>query len=426
MIFDLHCDTVWKIRDLREKGQNLEMTASSELQLDQAKMKEGNYFAQCFALWVHARHGDPYAIYRDLLRIYREELAKCKDFQAAYTYNDLLENQKNGKISSMLSMEDSAPVGCSLDRLQELYDDGVRMICLTWNYPNAVGYPNFGRYFENGEPDRLMPDTVNGLTDFGREMVREMNRLGMVIDVSHLSDAGFYDVISLSEKPIAASHSNARALCNVARNMSDDMLYRLAENGGVVGMNYAAGFLDRKNGCKTVQFVIEHVCVIFKIALAADAGEVPETVKCVHACIRRLVVKQGISSLHHIRHVFVFIVRVGECDDAYLRHKIVGRYRQILRDFAAYGLRKAECEQHRTAHNENAEHCTENTADRFADDCKNFFHNEHPNLLFVRQLPYPFIAVDFGHRHGTFGDLVAFKQKESDGNRPLKHKCRQK
>lgn len=259
MIFDLHCDTVWKIRDLREKGQNLEMTASSELQLDQEKMKEGNYFAQCFALWVHARHGDPYAIYRDLLRIYREELAKCKDFQAAYTYNDLLENQKNGKISAMLSMEDSAPVGYSLDRLQELYDDGVRMICLTWNYPNAVGYPNFGRYFENGEPDRLMPDTVNGLTDFGREMVREMNRLGMVIDVSHLSDAGFYDVISLSEKPIAASHSNARALCNVARNMSDDMLYRLAENGGVVGMNYAAGFLDRKNGCKTVPFVIEHV-----------------------------------------------------------------------------------------------------------------------------------------------------------------------
>ena len=147
----------------------------------------------------------------------------------------------------------------SLDRLQELYEDGVRMICLTWNYPNAVGYPNFGRYFENGEPDRLMPDTVNGLTDFGREMVREMNRLGMVIDVSHLSDAGFYDVISLSEKPIAASHSNARALCNVARNMSDDMLYRLAENGGVVGMNYAADFLDRKNGCKTVPFVIEHV-----------------------------------------------------------------------------------------------------------------------------------------------------------------------
>lgn len=276
MIFDLHCDTVWKIRDQRKKDVFLTVTDSPELQLNAEKMKKGGYFAQCFAMWAHARHGDPYAIYKDLLRIYREELAKCEDVCAAYTYEDLLENHQNGKISAILTMEDSAPVGTSLERLQEFYDDGVRMICLLWNYPNTVGYPNFGRYFENGEPDRLTPDTVNGLTEFGREAVREMNRLGIVIDVSHLSDVGFYDVISLSEKPIVASHSNARALCEVSRNMTDDMLYKLAENGGITGMNYAAGFLDRQNGCRTLPMVTEHVKYIKKkigiehIALGSD------------------------------------------------------------------------------------------------------------------------------------------------------------
>lgn len=259
MIFDLHCDTVWKIREQRKKGAFLEMTSSPFLQLDEEKMQRGNYFAQCFALWAHARHGDPYAVYKELLKIYREELQKCVRLREVRTYGDLLQNREDGKISAILTMEDSAPLGDSLERLKELYDDGVRMICLTWNYPNKVGYPNFGRYFENGEPDRKMPDTVNGLTDFGRELVREMNRLGIVIDVSHLSDAGFYDVISLSDQPIVASHSNARTLCQVARNMTDDMLDRLAENGGVVGMNYAAAFLDAQNGQKTISMVIEHV-----------------------------------------------------------------------------------------------------------------------------------------------------------------------
>lgn len=276
MIFDLHCDTVWKIYEQRKAGDSLGLTSSPILQLDEEKMVKGNYFAQCFALWVHARHDDPYAVFLEVLKTYREELPKCAHLKAAYTYDDLIKNHENGKISALLTMEDSAPIGTSLDRLHEFYDDGVRMICLTWNYPNTVGYPNFGRYFENGDPDNVTPDTVHGLTEFGREMVKEMSKCGIVIDVSHLSDAGFYDVLSLSDKPIVASHSNARTLCGVSRNLTDDMLYKLAENGGITGMNYCAGFLDRENGNRTVPLVIEHVKYIGKkigldhIALGSD------------------------------------------------------------------------------------------------------------------------------------------------------------
>ena len=124
---------------------------------------------------------------------------------------------------------------------------------------NKIGYPNYGKYDENGRPDYITPNPSQGLTDFGVELVKAMNKKGMVIDVSHISDGGFYDVIKHTTKPIMASHSNARAVCGSIRNLTDDMLYKLADNGGVTGMNYAKGFMSSKgDGDQTVKWVIEH------------------------------------------------------------------------------------------------------------------------------------------------------------------------
>jgi membrane dipeptidase len=260
MIFDLHCDTVWKIDTAREKGERISLQ-KSHLQIDQEKLLAGNYFAQCFAIFAHAHLEDPYATCMRMIDVYYDELKSCEHLRAAYTYNDILQNHKDGKISAILTMEDGAPIDDSFERLNVLYDRGVRMICLTWNYVNKIGHHNRGKFLENGRPDDITPVTDIGLTEFGKALVKEMNKKGIIVDVSHLSDAGFYDVISTSEKPIIASHSNARGLCRHIRNFTDNMLYKLADNGGVMGMNYAKYFLnnDSKLGRDTIPWVIEHI-----------------------------------------------------------------------------------------------------------------------------------------------------------------------
>ena len=110
---------------------------------------------------------------------------------------------------------------------------------------NGIGYPNLSMKDMNGnQPNyKRSVDTERGLTEFGISYVNEMERLGMIIDVSHLNDAGFYDVLKYTTKPFVASHSNARSVCNVARNMSDDMILQLAKRGGVMGLNFCGEFL---------------------------------------------------------------------------------------------------------------------------------------------------------------------------------------
>ena len=277
MIFDLHCDTIWKIDMAREKNEQISLKKSS-LQIDEEKLLKGGYFAQCFAIYIPNKYENPYERCLNAISIYQTELAKSENLLPVYNYEDFKRNEEQGKISSVLTMEDGCPIGEDLYKLDNLYNLGVRMICLTHNLINPIGYPNFGKYFPNGSPDRTVPNVTRGLTDFGRTLIKKMNKLGVVIDVSHLSDKGFYDVIELSEKPIVASHSNARAVCGNIRNLTDDMLYKLADNGGVMGMNYANHFLhdNAEQGRKTIECVLEHIKYIKKkigvehIALGSD------------------------------------------------------------------------------------------------------------------------------------------------------------
>lgn len=260
MIFDLHCDTVWKIDTARQKGEYIPLK-KSHLQIDEEKLIKGNYLAQCFAIFAHAHNENPYETCMRMIDVYYDELKTCENLRPAYSYQDILDNQKENKISAILTMEDGAPIGESFDTLHTLYERGVRMVCLLWNYVNQIGHHNRGKFLDDGRPDDITPVTDKGLTDFGKALVKEMNKKGMIIDVSHLSDAGFYDVIALSDKPIIASHSNARGLCHHIRNFTDDMLYKLADNGGVMGMNYAKYFLNNNSqlGKDTIFWVVEHI-----------------------------------------------------------------------------------------------------------------------------------------------------------------------
>ena len=174
---------------------------------------------------------------------------------------------KNGYMSSMLTIEEGGVTQGNLSFLRNLYLLGVRMITLTWNFENGIGFPNF-KEVEDGKPDMHTPNTEDGLTEYGIEMVKEMEKLGIIIDVSHLSDKGFYDVLENTTKPFVASHSNARAVCPVVRNMTDDMILKLAERGGVMGINYCASFVNDEsvNNFAYVKDMVKHIKYIKDLA----------------------------------------------------------------------------------------------------------------------------------------------------------------
>ena len=257
MVFDLHCDTLWIIQNSKDET----LQKGSSLQIDEKKLIKGGYFAQCFAMYVPADTPAPAAVLDDMIERYYLEIANCERLRPVLCFDDFARNKAAGKISAVLTMEDACPLGGDLKNLQKAYEKGVQMIALTGNFPNEVGYPNYRNFVRGEKPDMLTPETERGLTNFGFSLVEEMNRLGMVVDVSHLSDKGFYDVLSVAKKPIVASHSNARGVCRNVRNLTDNMLKRLADNGGVTGINYAAGFLceNEQKGRQTIAYAVEHI-----------------------------------------------------------------------------------------------------------------------------------------------------------------------
>ena len=167
---------------------------------------------------------------------------------------DLDANAKAGRVSAILSVEDGRDIGGDPGRLALYHRLGVRLITLTWNYPNCFGYPN-----SPGGARPTRPEQERGLTDFGKEAVEEMNRLGILIDVSHLSDGGFYDVAERTKKPFVASHSNCRVLCDNPRNLTDEMIRAIAMKGGVIGLNQNPPFLRSRSRKSRYEDLIAHL-----------------------------------------------------------------------------------------------------------------------------------------------------------------------
>lgn len=260
-IIDMHCDT---ISELADRGGGL---WENDGQLDLKRMQESGYLLQNFALFVDIGKCAPWERVSELYEVYRRELENNKDVIApVLCYEDILRNEACGKMSALLTVEEGAVCGGSIERLRELYGMGVRMLTLTWNYPNELGMPATRRCLGQSKGDggfmkglvqekngkcgaaggadvTGLTDAACGLTKTGREFVAEMEHLGMIPDVSHLSDAGFDAVWECTKKPFVASHSNARAVCASLRNLTDDRIRRLAERGGCMGLNYYDKFL---------------------------------------------------------------------------------------------------------------------------------------------------------------------------------------
>lgn len=248
-IIDFHCDTIHKI--YHNEKENLYENSYS---VDIKKLIKGNYIGQFFALfidqkWISKNKIDIYLHLKDFYKVFIDQINVNEEYiKLARDYNDLKNNMRENKISAFFTVEEGDFLQGKLERLDEFYELGLRLITLTWNYENSIGYPN--------SKDRNIMS--KGLKPFGFEVIERMNDLGMIIDVSHLSDGGFYDCINHSKKPIIASHSNARALKNVTRNLSDEMLKHLGNKGGVVGINFAPDFLG-DDGISRIEYMINHI-----------------------------------------------------------------------------------------------------------------------------------------------------------------------
>ena len=173
----------------------------------------------------------------------------------ACTAQDVRKNAAAGKASAVLTIEDGRLVQGSMERLAWLKSEGVAAIGLTWNRENCFGFPN------SRSPELMQ----KGLTAFGKEAIAEMNRLGILVDVSHLSDGGFYDVARLSTRPFIASHSNCRAINPHPRNLTDDMIRCIAGAGGVAGLNFYPVFVSPDGEEETAEYLAAHVLHMMKV-----------------------------------------------------------------------------------------------------------------------------------------------------------------
>jgi membrane dipeptidase len=233
IVVDTHDDTTQRFLD----GKFDLGARDARGSIDIPRMKEGGLGAIFFSIWMPSKVTGPEAVKRaiDQIDAVREQIRKHPDdLVLATTAGEIREAHKQGKVAALMGVEGGHMIASDLGVLRTYAALGVRYMTLT--------------HSENDEWADSSTDKPahNGLTDFGKNVVREMNRLGMMVDISHVSDKTFADVLEISRAPMIASHSSCRAICNHPRNMTDEMMKALAAKGGVVQINYHVGFLSQE------------------------------------------------------------------------------------------------------------------------------------------------------------------------------------
>lgn len=241
-IFDAHCDVLYRM----EEDPSVNFQNSDELQINFKRLKSAGSKVQCFALFVFDNITDELKFYKVLKMVdifYNQLIPNTPLLKPVRTKRDI-DLLKPEEIGAMLTLEGCGPIGQDIIKLRTLFQLGVKGVGLTWNGSNAAA-------------DGALESRGAGLSDFGKQVVRENNRYKVWTDVSHLSVAGFWDVMEESTYPIA-SHSNARALCDHPRNLSDEQIIALAKKGGIMGMVFVPKFLNA-TGQATISDVLNHI-----------------------------------------------------------------------------------------------------------------------------------------------------------------------
>jgi membrane dipeptidase len=237
IVVDTHADTPQRFLDENFDIANTDPKDNGHISLDKARA--GNLGAEFFSIWVEPSYKGRFAHRAvDLIDSVYEQAARHPDrMMMAFSVEDIERAHKQKKLAALMGIEGGHAIENDIRLLREFYRLGVRYMTLTWSNTNEWGD-------SSGDIDDPKVEHHNGLTNYGKQVVLEMNRLGMMVDISHVADKTFYDAVAITKAPVIASHSCARALSSAPRNMTDDMLRALAKNNGVVQVNFFSGFVD--------------------------------------------------------------------------------------------------------------------------------------------------------------------------------------
>lgn len=259
---DMHCDT---LTDWLTRGEMRDLGTLPDKMVDLDRLAASGAMCQFFAIHFKPRAAglrwpSDEEMFRGSRELLRSSAERNRDrFALAHQYDELQANYRTGRVSGILTFEDSRILDGDLDKIRFYHDQDVRCMGLVWNAgpytaSNCLGSPN------------VPGKTEEGLTPFGRDAVREMQRVGVLVDVSHLSDGGFWDVVDLAEKPFVASHSSCRAVCDRLRNLTDEMIRVLADKGGVSGVNFCPDFIASREATScTVEQIAAHALHFIRV-----------------------------------------------------------------------------------------------------------------------------------------------------------------
>lgn len=253
IIFDGHCDTLLEVLDGKRKLSE----RSSEGHIDLPRLREGGVTAQVFAVFIEDRYlpaGAAKQTLRMLDTLYRELEANAGSFILATKAADIEHAKSAGKVAAVIGIEGAESLEGDLALLRVFYHLGLRLLTIAWSRRNQAA---------DGVHESR---TGGGLSSFGVDLVKECNRLGILVDISHLSAAGVRDVLQISPQPVIASHSNAYALCPHVRNLNDEQLTALAEKGGVVGVTFVPSFLTEERNEASLDKLLDHIDHIVRVA----------------------------------------------------------------------------------------------------------------------------------------------------------------
>ncbi|WP_297481058.1 dipeptidase [Thermococcus sp.] len=239
MIFDAHSDLPTFIYDERKAGK------TRVLEDNYGKFFNGWVSSRVMAIWTRPDKRKEATVYGlEVLNAFLRDLEESERFELVGNVGEMKKVIEEGKTALWLGLEGGEPIGESLDLLEVFYRLGLRVLTLTWSLRNAIG-------------DGVFERTNGGLTNFGIEVIGKAEELGIVVDLSHINEAGFWDALDVTSFPVIASHSNARKLCDNRRNLTDEQLKAIAERDGVVGAVAIPGFVDSEK--PTLDKYLEHI-----------------------------------------------------------------------------------------------------------------------------------------------------------------------
>jgi membrane dipeptidase len=319
IVVDTHCDTLMHFLPqsygsppARKLGER-----SDRGHLDLPRMLEGGVTCQTFAMYTGRRAFVPEAslVAMQMVDKFYEEIEQNYEIIAVTSHDEIVKAKQEGEVCGLLSMEGAEPLMGELAVLRVYYRLGLRMLSFAWNYRTP---------FADGLGAKR---SLSKLPELGVQALEEMDKLGILFDVSHLADSVFWDVVDVMKVPFIASHSNARALCDHPRNCTDEMIKAIAEHGGVLGMNYAPAFVKKGGKGATIEHLVDHIDHIVKlvgpdhVGLGSDfdgIGPPPKGIETVDKTpnITRVLVKRGYSDeeilkILGVNHLRVFKEVIG-------------------------------------------------------------------------------------------------------------------